>query len=60
MALKKYMYTADLDSPRRELSNSCLRIVVALTVFRELFFCAFILGVHSSCSMCGLLGDPLK
>ena len=37
---------ADLDSPRRELSNGGLKIVVALKIFRELIFCVFLLGVR--------------
>ena len=36
----------DLDSPRRELSNGCLEIVVALLVRRRIIFCLFLLGVH--------------
>ena len=44
------MYSKDLDSPRRELSNGGLGIVVALTAFRELIFRVFILGVQSSCT----------
>ena len=37
---------ADLDSPCRELSNGSLGIVVALTVFRKLIFCLFLLGIQ--------------
>ena len=41
---------ADLDSPRRELSNGGLEIVAALTVFSgNYFFPVFLLGVQSSC-----------
>ena len=40
----------DLDSPRRELSNGGLGIVVALSIFRELIFRMRALGVQSSCS----------
>ena len=37
--------TAYLDSPRRELSNGGLGIVVALTVFSEInFSCVFTVG----------------
>ena len=43
---------ADLDSPRRELSDDRLGIVVALSVFfRELLFRVFLLGVQSNCSV---------
>ena len=43
------IYTAYLDFPRQELSNGGQRFVVALTFFRELFFCVRALGVQSSC-----------
>ena len=44
---------ADLDSPRRDLSNSGLVILVALLIFRQLIFCVFLLGVvQSSCTVC--------
>ena len=45
---------ADLDSPRRELSNGGLEIVVALSVFSGIFVCVFLLGVQSSCIPTGL------
>ena len=41
---------ADLDSPRWELSNGGLGIVVALTVFRELILCVRISDAQSSYS----------
>ena len=37
-------YQADLDSPRRELSNGGLGIVAALLVTGKSIFCVFILG----------------
>ena len=42
---------ADLDSPRRELSDGGLGIVVALTFFRQLIFRVFLLGVQFSCTV---------
>ena len=38
-----------LDSPRRELSNGGLGIVVALLVRWEINVCMFILEIQSSC-----------
>ena len=38
-----------LDSPRQELSNDGLGIVVALAVSRQLIFCMLLLGVQSRC-----------
>ena len=39
------IYPEDLNSPRRELSNGSLRIVVALLVRWQIDFCVFLLGV---------------
>ena len=44
------MYPADLNSPRQELSNGGLGIVVALLVCWQLDFCRIILEVQSSCN----------
>ena len=43
------MYPADLNSPRQELSNGGLGIVVALLVCWQIDFCRIILEVQSSC-----------
>ena len=42
---------AELDSPRQELSNGGLGIVVALSVFSEIVFLCACTGVQSSCSL---------
>ena len=43
---------ADSDFLRRELSNGSLKIVVAITIFRELIFvCACLGGPQFSCSL---------
>ena len=39
---------ADLNSPRQELSNAGLRIVVALLVRWQINFCRLVLGVQSN------------
>ena len=51
---------ADLDSPRRELSNAGLGIVVALLVRQGNDFHVFLLGVQSSCSNFGQKRLPLE
>ena len=42
--------TSYLDSPRQELSNGSLGLVVALRPFLELIFRVFVLVVQSSCT----------
>ena len=46
--IREKIYPADLDSPRRELSNGGLKSVVTLLV-RWYFFCRLVLDVQSSC-----------
>ena len=43
------IYLEDLDSPRRELSNGGLGIVVALLVCWGINFCVHISDAQSSC-----------
>ena len=45
------MHLTDLNSPRRELSNGGLRIVVALLVHWQIILCVIILENQSSCSI---------
>ena len=49
---------ADLDSPRRELSNGGLGIVIALLVCWQIILCVLLLGVQSSCSLRSIFLTP--
>ena len=54
------IYQADLDSPRRELSNSSLGIVVVFFWFvGKLIFRVCLLGVQSSCIWSQIVANPL-
>ena len=44
------IYPADLDSPRRELSNGGLESVAILLARWQINFCRLVLDVQSSCN----------